>query len=231
MSTLIYFVPNTSAMTGIGAGYTKVGLKHLVGTSCASRQWVNGPGGQNGCVFVPHGAKSEPAVNVEYRAETQTWYEADGYWVGFQNDVPVTPRSLIRENVLRGLDIKMADDQLWHIPAAIRLPRRVQVTKSGELVYTPQDRYREFYAIAEKLAYWSSDPDIDVQDIEVFHAISHALGMNYHVSDAEVSLLGLVTTENWSPCLWAIRDVDMLSVMEAAIAEAQKKTEFVDTPA
>ena len=88
-----------------------------------------------------------------YRPDEQDWrpavktetHAAGAYWIGFWQHSPPKPAELERPHTFEVSPVKLGDGQVWHIPAAARLPKKVGFTPDGKNTWTIKDQFRQFW--------------------------------------------------------------------------------------
>lgn len=211
---LLYFIPDktgqASAEELVAAGIRYAFDRHWVG-----RGVRRGPAGGGGLVIADD--RRIPANRIVYQPEVQTWRRAakGPGWVGRYTQESVEAQSVARDEMLRGHQVRLGDDQEWLIPVArafiaednaawyIALPEATDVDDEGNWVRGGVvQRYRELWEIAQR--WWdavhgainAANSQEDEQRVrflfeELNDAALLALSTNYRVGRAEVGLLGL----------------------------------------
>jgi hypothetical protein len=124
------------------------------------------------------------------------------------------PSDLERNSMLDGKEVLMGDGNLWRLPVLRKflggtgLPKVIRRT-NGQLVETVIDRYHDLCERGEKM-FESILPESEIKITTefIFDLITDSLSVNYRVTSAEVSLLGLITSECLVPATRALLDID-----------------------
>lgn len=216
MAGLLYYIPKqTPAITPkmvdeLGLAYAMAGVMYS-----AAGVVQGGPDDDCGVILVD--PKTVPKFG--YYPNEQTWRKIPGsdVWVGMITDSLPSPADLVRNQVLPGHLVKLADGQEWLMPVArgqreeddelrwsMSLPTApTTVDENGKWVrgdvadaYRPlwetAMRFWDAWFIAEKTK--GSDKAIMLFD-NLNDAALLALATNYRVGMAEVSLLGLFDSD------------------------------------
>lgn len=180
-------------------------------------------------------------------------YDGPGYWVGFERDAPPGPEELARQKQLAGHWVELADGKRWLAPVA-RLPIGEEgVPALPRVVKLGADRAKTMTVVAshrwlwdEACAFWdewaavcdeaapqreeftwvarSTEGRIVTRIDSCFDLACRALAVNYRLGPAEVSVLGLVTSENAADVPLALvdwpSDVELAKKAEASGGES-----------
>jgi len=181
------------------------------------------------------------APRCGYFPETQAWHKAPDaeWWLGVETDARPTPADLIRPEPLSSHAVLLEDAATWQIPIAlymngeIALPRALGVGDDGKFSMRPLVRYS--YLSEQATKFWQvwTQPEADQVAInfeEVWPVAAEALRCNYFLGPEEVSLLGLVTTQNIWNILRALIDWPTVLRLQAELAEANQKKTSVGIP-
>lgn len=197
---------------------------------------------------------TDPAAMAAFKLQpdSQTWARmADcggpdngaRIWFGFDAADPPGPEDLARPEPVGGYFIPLADGRPWLVPTArlfpegTELPESLAIGPEGKLIRRPLPAFRELCRDADRVwaaAVGQAEGDADApgidDDVDGFRIAAAAMAVNYRVSLAEVSALGLLTTANLPRVLQAFVDFPEYAKVELARrAAAQKKTP-ADTP-
>lgn len=110
MSNFVYFVEQQSLQQD---DLDRLGIADMFSSFPAVRQTAGGkpgPGDKAGCAFGPVGK------DIGYYPQSQTWIQAQGYWLGWKTDDPPGPADLKREQMAAGQEVELGDGNLWHVP-------------------------------------------------------------------------------------------------------------------
>jgi len=236
MAGFLYYLPNVRTLNE--AGVREAGLAYALGRGGPTYQAMSpGPNGSAGVLFTLPGASGQCASSEA--AGRATWAQVPNaaVWVGFDPDDPPTPEDLARERQIDGHGVTLEDGQQWLVPVAralaghCPLPRRVSWDGAqwspGEVL----ERYRDLEGHAQRL--WGlvmgaaeATPETEAPPPITFadecDIAAAALALNYRLGPAEISLLGLFSTESEARVALAIIDWPAL--------EALKKKAASDTP-
>lgn len=209
-----------------------------------------GPDGKTGVVFVdwPTGSRPESEqMRVGYYKDAQKWWKcADGaFWLGVYTDRPMPgPDDLARPKQLGGHLVELGDGNEWIVPAATAVPSRRVLTPEGAEAREPVSGYEQFSEMAGDFyrAWYEWLSKIDSTDDEetppAFEyarettdaLLYEALAVNYRVTEWHVLALGLLTDTTEQDVMLATIDWPRRQRILTALADAEKKTESVDTP-
>jgi len=230
MGDFYYFVPGVSAVNA--AAIRALGLAGSLGEHYEQGTVDSGPGGAFGTMLQASGQKRP----LRCDAEAQDWFPSvpkggvpAAYWLGFETAAPPGPADLIRERVIPGADVVLADGNAWHCPTArwaageSGLPLRVGLDAEGRRNMSVVERYAELWSmamevLAELAAIGGQGEQAGGMTFERALAIAAAaLGANYRVGLLEVEALGLLTTDLYGDVLRALVDW-------AGMLDLEKKT-------
>ncbi len=211
MGDILYFIPERSNITvdrlrelGLGFAFddellAKRGIVksieafgNNIGTICARS------GGQN----------------FGYYPDKQTWNrlacitDVEVYW-GYNNDQKPTPADLQRAECLPGKDLKLSDENSWHVPIAreyasvesipipiCALPCKISMV-DGKLQrgINPLQKYQELWRIANEWAvHMGSGQGITIEDCHIKDA-GIVLSANYRLCLEQVFALEMITSD------------------------------------
>lgn len=230
---MLYFLEDFPRGSIDAEQLAQVGLGYLydpgepAGIEC--RACATGPGGKRGLVVCVSGETCvyDPA---------QTWAVAPGLttriWVGYDPRAGKPgPAELARTRQVEGTALRLLDGKQWIVPRAvaplperpITLPLRYELDGEGQWTGRPLERYRKL--CEEAYRYWQSilaeataaaggkgqgtdgaQPPLTVA--EALELAAEALAVNYRVSRAEVSLLGLLGDDQLRAVLAALVDLE-----------------------
>lgn len=239
MAGLLYYIPNQTrgiapqAVADLGLAYALGGVMWT-----AADIIQNGPDGGRGVVLADD--KIVPCVG--HFPEQQTWRKIPGsdVWVGMVTTAPPSPADLVRDQVLPGHLVKLADGQEWLVPVA-----RGRREEEGDLRWTmnlpttpttcDEDgkwvaggvsvAYRPLWEIAER--FWDEWYEADTTEQETILDFANlndaallALATNYRVTITEVVLLGLFDSRCTVEILKAIIDWPVIEAWVKKKADA-----------
>lgn len=150
------------------------------------------------------------------------WHKiGDAVWCGcYQDDTP-TPADLLVDDPIPGEGVLLGDGNEWLIPKARRfeesgfvcaLPRQYKYVDGRWARASVLERHKDLWEACEK---WDQAINVSESDgesttvviDEIFEIVMPAIRTNYRVSDHEVSILGLVTEENFHRICFAMVDL------------------------
>lgn len=242
LAGLLYFVSgrtgivNPTVAKELGLGYA------FSGCGISSAHADDGPGSKPGMVFGASGA------DVRYKPKRQVWQPYPGkeeeekedeekLFLGMWKDSPPGPEYFERKQQFDGHMVKLTDGNEWLVPVAravdgtTPLPRPLKRGAGGWVPgEQPLAQYRDIFGHAcrvwDQLASNNGQPKEKKEEIvisldEEVDIAAMALGINYRVSAAEISLLGLFDTRNCAEVVLALIDFP-------AIRELLKKKQESD---
>lgn len=196
----------------------------------ASRTVGEGPNGKAGVIF----GGDDPQRSIGYFSDRQTWFEWDGYWIGWQNDAKPTAQDLVRLESHDGQLIKLADDQEWLIPKVRLFPGGTNLPMSlikdfrsgelrGQILSAYTDLWQRTCAIFDTIMGTTESGNVSVP--EAWLTCVLGLSLNYHINEAGVSALQLLDTHSYKKVLLAM--IDWETIKEHA-ARLSKKNDSPD---
>lgn len=249
MGKALYFLEGAKRVHGSDLERLGLGYAFDDPGQIAQRGVMRGPaeGADGGVVF----GQVEPATCL-LEPDSQTWVRLTDcggpdngarIWFGFDAADPPGPEDLARPEPVGGYFIPLADGRPWLVPTArlfpegTELPESLAIGPEGKLIRRPLPAFRELCRDADRVwaaAVGQAEGDADApgidDDVDGFRIAAAAMAVNYRVSLAEVSALGLLTTANLPRVLQAFVDFPEYAKVELARrAAAQKKTP-ADTP-
>lgn len=227
MAGLLYYLPKLTRdvqwkdLPALGVGHAFDGDGF-----CPCEILAGGPDSGNGVVI----ADSKTVSKVGYYKDQQTWRKIPGSdaWVGMVTDSLPNPADLVRDQVLSGHLVKLADGKEWLVPIArgsqeegdelrwtMSLPTApTTVDEDGKWVRGDvSETYRPLWEIAMRFwDAWFAAEEIEGEDKatilfdDLNDAALLALATNYRVGKAETSLLGLFDSSCITDILLALID-------------------------
>lgn len=231
--TFLYFLPELQATGCSIEQLHAAGLQPIVEglqvTDLALCDCSAGPSGSHGLVVVVPPAGGEPPPLIGYYPNRQTWEQFGAVWIGRDQEQPPTPEGLARGPLLGGYDRQLGDGNFWRCPTVRRafvwpvVPQRYGRTAEGK---TLRQVKPEYSGIWERSGRWAAglltdDPAGELTLDEKIDAAVELLGLNYRVTDAEITLLGLLDDDALQLIVEAAIDVPWLVEAET---DLQKKT-------
>jgi hypothetical protein len=206
----------------LGIGEIELGESHLTWL-----QTADGPTGKPG--LLGFWMDPENAGLRGYEPDNQKWVTSpDGtFWIGAINDRPLGPGDVERIKTHDGsLSVTLEDGNDWEIPIARCLPHRWGQNGVGIPLRIPTEKYRVFCqqadGIFQQLAGYSGSEDLEVSG--PWSYVCDALSLNYRLSPAIISALGLVGDESGGAIIRAT--IEWEKITKDAL---QKKTESQST--
>lgn len=205
MNRLLYYVPGLNAVND--DALAKAGLDHLVGCSLAYRGVSQGPDGGKGAVFscsprprrrtlIPWRGCPTNDDMIGYYPKVQDWTKCGErpLWVGWRRNELPGPDAFARVEQVGGYEVELADGNLWTIPPASAIPRRIRYGADGVIIREAGTRHAAYTAAAERILEWAKSED-EVPYTDYVETLSQALAVNYCISVVEVLALGLIDDE------------------------------------
>lgn len=245
MNGFVYFVADATPGTAVRDGALEYAFD---GRQPVTRECLRGPGDRKGVLL-----GLCPPAELDYEPAGQTWMEIPGrpgVWIGHATGSPPAPADLQRGEIIAGYPAALEGGS-WIVPlariypAGSNLPESLAVGPDGALVRKTVGRYLAASRAAERLwdqvraAHGLEGPDETIaalDDLEAFQTACMILGLNYRVGEAELGLLGALTTKNIARVLYLFVDMPafMAAREDAAKKEAASPTdaaETIETPA
>lgn len=243
MSGFLYFVP--AGQPGLKPSDLPY-LRDLLEDANAARCQVigQGPDGGQGMVL----ADGRTVDRVGYYPAEQTWRTVPGaepaLWVGIYSASPPRPAELERSRLVAGTWVRLADEQNWLCPIALKrfeqpdgcpfvnaLPTSADLTADGRWVAgRTLPRYRELFEVAQQFfrailltVIGATGDEVEQDQVlldypNVMPAAIECLRVNYRVGPAEMALLSALTIQTARDILRVATDLDLF------IGWFQKKT-------
>lgn len=256
MSGFVYFLEGCS-IGQVRQVMPSRGLGYVASPSLRMRDAMRGPGGAGGVVVADAG-RVEPE-QIGYFPDQQTWHRVPATepggeaWVGMMRSSVPGPADLVRAELVAGEDVRLGDEQLWHVPHAIDyhggpgLDRTFELDAGGRWVSGPivakhrrlWDLAWEWRGVLDDLTAWGSEhtdaaggPDLEsYQDprLELDWILARSvevLQTNYVIGTVEASMLGLFVSGGRWTVLQALCDSrSFVAMMRMAVDREQKKTD------
>lgn len=254
MTAFLYYVPGEQSRPDQGK------LSHAFEGKPIARGCQKGPDGGRGFVYIDQHAD---AGKVGYYDDRQEWIEVPylGCWIGRYKDDPPKESDLRRGKMLQGKPLSWRGEH-WQVPVARSFQEQDgQVVPTWHLsvhfkinyetgewdVGQVQEEYRPLWDAA--LKYWDfwfhvnvdteeEEGSFNLATGEVADLASLALGVNYRVGKAELSMLELLSVETCSQIMGIVIDLESmdailkknLSPPESSSTDNGKQVETDDTP-
>lgn len=210
------------------------GLAYAFDTAPATRKVKTGPSGYSGVVFTTL-SQRESKDDLGFFPDRQVWrpmsdfgLNVPGLWIGLPSDRSAWPRpdDLLRLKMIESYSVPFEDAagerSTWQVPI-----NRPDLPSSPAAV---ADRVQKLFLAA------NSQIDLDYTTKQACRDAMSVMGLNYRVSIAEWSLLGLLTHDNVLAVLLS-HVAQEIAVMSAQINQTtdtpqdSKDTETVGTVA
>lgn len=170
-----------------------------------------GCGGQAGCVIAPvRKHKGEPGTVFSH--DLMTWKAVTGYWIGWENNVPVSPQDLERLALIGGSEVADDGGRTWLIPIARAphhgyefgaLPQSYTFGDDGEPTPHLVPSHAWLWELAGQIRDWylaEAGPEEDATPLEkaqherlpftqLVKYAARILGVNYRLGPAELNVL------------------------------------------
>ena len=203
---------------------------------------ANGPDGGSG-VIIAHQAAAGSADSdqiIGMQADSQTWVACkDGdFWLGRRRGWSPTPNDLERprgSGFTAGYDVPLGDGQIWTVPTVRKIGRVAALPQSMQMDLATgefQLAILQRYAAAWEASGEIFDHVFSTRGLlwaRAFKLCVDMLSLNYRVSEYEVSLLGLITTDNYQEIYEAVVDwnkvIELIPGMSGSPNADQKKTQ------
>jgi len=211
--TFVYFIPriisaSSTAVVDAGCGYI------LVDGMPLSQRHVDS-GGPGGCDGVLVRVGGDGTLPLTYDLDNQTWFDAGGYWIGFDPQSPPKPTDLQRKKRINGRDIILGDGNAWHVPIARLAPQALVIATDGQWASEAKPEYQGLVDLSAKVLAGISPTEKQVEDDSITFSIANAadlaveaLAWNYRIGKYEVGALRLLDTENPLQIMLALIDWD-----------------------
>lgn len=209
--------------------------------------------GTKGTVFVLKGKYTDD-IKIGFYYDEQTWTnipKADGsksnLWIGYDKNNKPKPKDFLRRDRIKGTEILLGDGNLWEIPIAIsfennvcNLPKSiVQYREDSEPEFVVIGKFLELKTIADKMAELfglvDNGKQLELSEFYKYYknqvpVCRKILSCNYNIGFMEISVLGLLTTDNTVFIMKEIIDGTFIEMQEAQIKkeienEQKKKSE------
>ena len=211
MTAPIYHLPGRKNATREDA--RAAGIEYAL-DGCVVRHANTGPADVEG-VFIANDKKIA-AGRVGYFPDRQTWRRIPGseVWLGWYTAEPPGPEDLLRPDAVDGLPVETLAGHRWMVPLArgyadtpgnagwyCALPQTLVRDDEGQ--WTAGEVVAKYRPLWDTACRWQDardgvQPGEDGQAMVTFDNVIAAavavLAVNYHLSTAEVDLLGLLTT-------------------------------------
>lgn len=229
MSALLYFFPGAKA--GGRALFEAAGLGYAIegGGAGAVALTDRGPNGMPGAIVAPPSPRGRQAL--PQAADSARWSEIPGgkAWVGWQPDAPPRPEDLERRVTIPGHHVQLADGREWLVPVARRvtgasgLPRAMRWDgvdwSTGEVLPAYAGLWGAACSLWDRLLNVDAQGDHVTVNVEC-DAAAAALAVNYRLGPAEISALGLFTTQAQQQVIGALIDLPALEELRGKVEAA-----------
>lgn len=213
--------------------------------NCAGGPGKSGPGIL--CAAIPKYAAPETAEvdkRLEYNADPakQTWIQANGFWIGFHNDLKPSSIDLQRENMVNGYVHNCPISGDWVVPLARKtdgstlFDQRIAYQPDGTIVKKPVARYEDLCAFAAE--HWEMLTGLEPNELGLeFEAdqrycdvACRALGVNYYVGPYELTALETLTIASAAYICGYLCDFPgLVAILEAKTKAGKKNKQTEDS--
>jgi hypothetical protein len=193
----------------------------------------SGPGGHLGPIIA-----HPDASPVGYYPDRQKWEpfpDDSGIWLGWFTDKPMPgPDDLKRVQVVGKYAARLGDGRDWSVPLAMTpdkdgkrsdtpfLPKTRRLRRDGTIEKRPSREYEALYLMADEL--WDAfQNQIELSDAREWAICAEALRLNYRISHAEISALGLLTDSGIRRIAFGVVDMYEWPSFKAAVAAIQQQ--------
>ena len=248
MSEFLVFIPKAPAVNAAMLG--QLGLTALLPAGYQQAGPVSGPltpasvkGGPGESTGVLLSAK---AAGMRYLPNQQSWFphkifgdagqEQIDYWLGLAKDDPPTPAELVRERIVTGKVLKLADGAEWICPTAVlydgmpKLPVRLGLDADGDDTGEVVAEYDALWQLAcevreTAIAELRDQETAAMTGDRAMEAAAECLAANYRLNLHAVKAMGLLSTENLHEILRTLVDFDGFRAMLSEFADDEKKNQ------
>lgn len=145
-----------------------------------------------GVLLVPNVAGYAPSV-TKLDQSTQTWVDCGPYLIGWVNDDPPTPESIVRKKMIEGYSVDDASKSKWNVPIARSLYGRVTIPSNlvwdrptRSWVPKQKPEYSELADIADRCwTFWTGDGVLTVA--QMADLTLSILQTNYLIGPEEIN--------------------------------------------
>jgi len=180
----------------------------------AHAKTTKGPGGSAGVLFcaLPACVPAEDDGLLSYVPAEQTWRgaickegELPQWYVGFWNDAKPRPQDIERSKMVVGYEIEL-EYETWQVPllrmadGGTMLPRRIRRNAYGAIEHSTLEAHETLAAMGLEYyqqihaAYVAGKQSEGFSFDRLLGFSELALGLNYHVGQEELDLLGVWST-------------------------------------
>ncbi len=233
MSGFLYFVPGKKHVDD--KVLEEAGIKAIGKAEGLSFIGIErGPEGESGILFLAGPVSSDrKAPRIGYYPAQQTWQSCNHgkFWLGYETSHRPEPADLVREEMIAGHQVTLADGHDWMVPLArvfpkgTALPQALVLGPDGELVTESLPQFAKLSQDAERVFEWHIGEDVTMNLQEAWDAAIRALAQNYRLDKWEVSMLRLLTDANVTETLLALIDGPEIK----AFINSKKKDEDTDS--
>lgn len=224
MGAIIYYIPGASAVSR--AGIEKAGLGYTLPKDTGTPEYTTtqkGPDGAFGALFLFQG---KDKVDLVQLAQETKWEQIPHTkcWFGYDKNNPPKPQDLKRVSVRESYAVMLSDGNKWDVPIirhvdnTTELPKQLKHDGEKWLAVSLRPEHLDLFERAGQV--WdeyitplmetddSADDDeaIEISLTNGWDFAVDALALNYRISIAEVSLLGLFDSTTASQAALAAID-------------------------
>lgn len=197
---------------------------------------MHGPDGVAGVLLQPLAAEPQESdgVGLGYYPDRQQWVKVEvggkvGYYIGYDPSNLPGPQDLERDKMISGYMEQLGGGQEWEAPV-IRLKDSktnlpdIWKLKSGRVVASVRNDWQWAWDLSGEIWEWFTAED-SVNEELAFVWCAKLLGINYRVGAEEVSILGLLGKDFFSPILRAAVNGPLIEM----VLDEQKKRQTADS--
>lgn len=229
----VYFIPGLSGpasreqleAAGLGYAFPKGQEFHCAGDS-------EGPAGMGALV-------SADAKALRFKKSDVRWEQTEKIFVGIMPSQTPKPAALRNEqSFVDGHAVVLGDKNSWTIPVirfsdgSTSLPCVLRRQASGSHRYEVRSEFRKVFQMCDDLVdgvLQGKAPAFTPDQVAEFSAV--VLGINYRISEVEISMLELIDTANIKQVANAVLDVPKMLVLFEEFKKKLQTEPFTPGPA
>jgi len=227
MGTIVYYLPTGSVINK--KKITEAGLSYILPHGTGMPEYTTtqqGPDGKLGVIFAFQG---KDKMNLNNLAQTVEWKQIpkSDAWFGIDKENPPGPKDLERAKMKESYPVELSDGNIWLVPiirnvdGSTELEKRLEhdgdswievgVRAEHEALFTrASEIWEQFIAPLlvpeEEDAEATEDADIAITLGDGWDFAVDALALNYRISVAEISMLGLFDSDTATSAVMAAID-------------------------
>lgn len=234
MSVFFYFLPGTQVGSLTREAVRAAGLGEALRDCLQSPQAFaqrliqhqihsRGPDGSSGVMLIPKPVRGELPERIGVYADSQSWKNCGGYWLGFDLEHRPQAEALERPELVPGVECLLGDGRAWKCPTIRRmgrypaLPQAMGLNAVGEFEMQVLPDWEWAWNLSGQIFdQVFSSPSVAWETAFGFSVA--ALGLNYRIGPREASALGLITTLNVQSIMEAVVDwIKVKELLEASV--------------